>query len=112
MVEYYNGEEVVEFITKCPVDGCDNNEEIHWVHSGCGEKEYINSDGIIICSKCGDRTSIFDRKFKCQKHGDYKPPSSSLSRLIGAFLNFGNSRAANSQIFLAKLVNNFHKQCH
>ena len=87
MVEYYNGEEVVEFITQCPVDGCDNYEEIHWVHSGCGEKEYINSDGIIICSKCGDRTRFFDRKFKCQKHGDYKPPSRDGQRLIAAFSN-------------------------
>ena len=106
MVEYYNGEEVVEFITKCLVDGCDNNEDIHWVHSKCGEKEYINSDGIIICSGCGDRTSIFDLIFKCQKHRDYKQPSISLSRLIESFLNLGKSRAINSQIFLAKLVNN------
>ena len=112
MVEYYNGEEVVEFITQCPVDGCDNYEEIHWVHSGCGEKEYINSDGIIICSKCGDRTSFFNRIFKCQKHGDYKPPSISLYRLIESFSNLGKSRAINSQRFLAKLINNFSKQCH
>jgi len=110
MVEYYNGEEVVEFITKCPVDGCDNNEDIHWVHSGCGEKEYINSDGKIICSKCGDRTSIFDQKFKCQKHGDYKQPIS-FSRLIESFLNLGKLRTINSQIFLAKLVSNLSEQC-
>ena len=112
MVEYYNGEEEVEFITKCPVDGCDNNEDIHWVHSECGEKEYINSDGIIICSKCGDRTSFFNRIFKCQKHGDYKKPSISLLRLIESFSNLGKSRAINSQRFLAKLINNLSKQCH
>lgn len=110
MVEYYNGEEVVEFITKCLVDGCDNNEDIHWVHSECGEKEYINSDGIIICSKCGYRKRIFDLIFKCQKHEGYKQPSISLSRLIESFSNPGKLRTINSQKFLAKLVSNLSIQ--
>ena len=109
MVEYYNGEEVIEFITQCPVDGCDNNEEIHWVHSGCGEKEYINSDGIIICSKCGDRTSFFDRKFKCQKHVDYKPPSRDSCRLITAFSILVSKTQARK--FMRILINNLLEQC-
>ena len=108
MVEYYNGEEVVEFITKCPVDGCDNNEDIHWVHSGCGEKEYINYDGIIICSKCGDRTSFFNRIFKCQKHGDYKKPSRDCQRLIAAFSILVSK--TQTRKFIRKLISNLLEQ--
>ena len=50
----YNGEEVVLFQSKCPVDGCNNNEDITWHHVGCknGYKEYINSNGEIICTDC------------------------------------------------------------
>ena len=53
MTEWYGGEEVVEFISKCPVDGCTNDSNINWRHVGCYEKEYINSYGEIICTDCG-----------------------------------------------------------
>ena len=52
MTEFYGDEEVVEFISKCPVDGCDNQEDINWRHKGCTLKEYINSNGEIICTGC------------------------------------------------------------
>ena len=39
MIEYYNGEEIIEFISKCPVEGCTNTKYINWRHFECSLKE-------------------------------------------------------------------------
>ena len=85
MTEYFEGEEVFEFITRCPVDGCNNYEEINWNHTGCGKKEYINQYAEIICSVCKKKMRIFDINFNCGKHVEGKPPSKDVQRLVAAF---------------------------
>ena len=111
MIEYYNGEEVIEFVSKCPVDGCNNDKEIHWRHSGCDEKEYINSEGIIICTVCGHRIGFYDYTFRCQIHQNYKPPSRDSQRLIAAFAMIGRFSRGPRKKFIRKLLNNLIDQC-
>ena len=111
MTEYYNGEEVIEFISKCPVDGCSNNDEIHWRHSGCDKKEYINCDGIIICTDCGHRMAFYDCTFRCQSHQNYKPPSKNAQRLIAAFAMIGRLSKAPDKKFIKNLMDNLIDQC-
>ena len=85
MVEYYNGEEVVEFVSKCPVDDCTNTKDNHWKCSRCSVKEYINSEGYIICTQCKQKCGFYEEKFNCGLHETNKPPSRNPQRLIAAF---------------------------
>ncbi len=72
MLEYYNGKEVVEFVSKCPVDGCQNQNDINCRHVGCFLKEYINSKGEIICTDCGMKKGFYNWRFNCGCHEKFK----------------------------------------
>lgn len=111
MTEFYNGEEVVEFISKCPVDGCNNQEDINWVHKGCSYKEYINSLGQITCTQCGSKFGFYESTFDCGKHQNYKPPTKDPQRLIAAFAILGRLKNGGGKKFLKKLLNNLIDQC-
>ena len=111
MTEYYDGEEVVEFISKCPVDGCTNNNEINWRHSGCSLKEYINSNGEIICTDCKLKKGFYEWRFNCGSHENYKPPSRDPQRLIAAFALLGRLKSGGGKKFLKRLMDNLIDQC-
>ena len=111
MTEFYNGEEVVEFISKCPVDGCNNQEDINWRHKGCSNKEYINADGQIYCTQCEHKFGFYDATFDCGKHENYKPPSRDPQRLIAAFAILGRLKNGGGKKFLKKLLNSLIDQC-
>ena len=111
MIERYNGEEVVGFISKCPVDGCTNDSNINWRHVGCYEKEYINSYGEIICTDCGMKNGFYNWKFDCGYHENYKPPTRDSQRLIAAFAIMGRLASGGGKEFLRKLMNNLISQC-
>lgn len=112
MTTYYRGEEVVEFESKCPVDDCDNNENIVWRHRGCGSAtQYLNSDAVIICTNCGTRNQFYESKFSCYLHENYRRPSSDSQRLIAAFSIMGRLANGGGKSFLSKLMNNLIAQC-
>ena len=111
MVENYNGEEVVEFVSKCPVDGCKNTEDIHWRHSGCSLKEYINSEGFIICTQCKKKYGFYEAKFNCGVHESYKPPQKNPQRLFAAFAMLGRLQNIGGKKFCKKLLNSLIDQC-
>lgn len=110
--EYYDGEEVVEFISKCPVEGCFNDkEDITWRHTGCSSKEYINSFGQIICTECKMKKGFYEWRFNCGTHENYKPPSKDPQRLIAAFSLLGRLKSGGGKKFLKKLMDNLIDQC-
>ena len=111
MIEYYNGEEVVEFVSKCPVDDCTNTKDIHWNHSRCSLKEYINSEGYIICTQCKQKFGFYEEKFNCGLHETNKPPSRNPQRLIAAFAMFGRLQNSGGKKFCKKLLNSLIDQC-
>ena len=111
MTDYYNGEEVVEFISKCPVEDCDNQKEINWRHRGCSLKEYINSEGQIICTDCKHRYGFYEATFACGLHENYKPASRDPQRLIAAFAMLGRLKNGGGKKFLKKLLNSLIDQC-
>ena len=106
MTEIYEGKEVVEFVSKCPVDGCTNQNEINWRHSGCSLKEYINSNGEIICTDCHRKGGFYEWKFNCGKHENYKPPSKDPQRLIAAFAFLGRLKSGGGKKILKQLIDN------
>ena len=110
MVEYYNGEEVTEFESKCPVEGCTNQNICHWRHRGCNKKEYINTNAEIICTDCGHKNGFYNWKFNCGDHQNYKPPINDPQRLIGAFSVIGKLKNAVGKAFLKKLLNSLIDQ--
>lgn len=111
MVEYYKGEEVVEFKSKCPVDGCTNQNNINWRHVGCYLKEYINSNGEIICTDCGMKNGFFNWSFNCGAHENFKPPTKDSQRLIAAFAIMGRLNSGGGKVFLEKLMVSLIRQC-
>lgn len=111
MTEWYNNEEVVEFVSKCPVDGCTNNDNINWRHVGCKKKEYINSYGEIICTDCGTKNGFYDREFNCGCHENSKPPTRDAQRLIAAFAIMGRLASGGGKKFFIKLMDNLISQC-
>ena len=111
-VETYNGEEVVEFISKCPVDGCNNTNDINWRHVGCGDKkEYINSNGEIICTDCNLKFGFYETSFNCGSHENFKPPSKNPQKLIAAFAMLGRLKSGGGKKFLRKLMDNLIDKC-
>ena len=111
MTENYEGEEVIEFISGCPVHECTNKEKIHWRHSGCSKKEYINSYGEIICTDCKLKKGFYEWKFNCGYHENYKPPSKDPQRLIAAFALLGRLNTGAGKKFIKKLLDNLIDQC-
>ena len=112
MTEWYDDEEVVEFISGCPVNDCNNvNKEIHWRHKGCNEKEYINSDGQIICTDCNRKMGFYECTYNCGDHENFKPPSRSSQRLILAFAIIGRLKNSGGKRFARKLLNSLIDQC-
>ena len=111
MTEKYNGEEVVEFISKCPVDDCKNENFINWRHVGCSKKEFLNSDGDIICTDCQKKFGFYDARFNCGSHENYKPASKNPQRLIAAFSIMGRLNTGGGKKFLKKLMNNLIDKC-
>ena len=109
--ETYNGEEVVEFISKCPVEDCTNTKDIHWRHSGCTKKEYITEKGFIICTECNHKFPFFEATFKCGVHENYKPPSKNSQRIIAAFAMIGRLKNSGGKQFIKNLLNNLIDQC-
>lgn len=95
MVENYNGEEVIEFESKCPVENCTNQKNIKWRHVGCNEKEYINTNAEIICTDCGRKKCFFDWKFDCGIHNNNYEPTHNEQKLIGAFSIIGRLSKSN-----------------
>ena len=104
--EWYNGEEVVEFISKCL-----NNENIYWRHVGCCRKEYINSNGEIICTDCVIKNGFFNWRFNCGCHENFKPPTRDSQRLIAAFSIIGRLASGGGKVFISKLMNSLINQC-
>lgn len=111
MTELYKFEEVVEFICKCPVNDCKNEEDIKWRHVGCNKKEYINSEGDIICTDCDHRFGFYEATFNCGAHENFKPPSKNPQRLITAFAMMGKLKSGGGKKFLKKLMNNLLDKC-
>ena len=111
MTEIYDGEEVVEFISKCPVEGCNNENNINWRHVGCNKKEYINSEGVIICTDCSKKFGFYEATFNCGSHENYKPASKNPQRLITAFAMLGRLTSGGGKKFLKKLMNNLLDKC-
>jgi hypothetical protein len=111
MTTIYNDEEVVEFISKCPVEGCNNELDINWNHVGCSSKEYINSEGDIICTECKRKFGFYEAVFNCGSHENYKPPSKNPQRLIAAFAIMGRLKSGGGKKFLKKLMNNLLDKC-
>ncbi len=109
--ENYDGEEVVEFISKCPVEDCTNNKDINWRHTGCKEKEYINSNGQIICTECKLKKGFYEWKFNCGTHENYKAPTKDAQRLIAAFAVLGRLKSGGGKKFLKKLMDSLIDQC-
>lgn len=111
MTENYDGEEVIEFISKCPVDDCTNNKEINWRHVGCKLKEYINNEGEIICTDCRKRFGFYECSFNCGFHENFKPPTRNSQRLIAAFSLIGRLQKSGGKKFCKKLLNSLIDQC-
>lgn len=111
MVEYYNGEEVMQFISKCPVDGCTNTKDINWEHTGCSLKEYINDEGYIMCPNCNKKIHFFDDGFNCGFHENYKPPTRNSQRIIVSFALLGRLQSSGGKKFIRKLINSLIDQC-
>ena len=111
MTEFYNGEEVVEFVSKCPVELCDNKNYIHWQHKGCTLKEYINSEAEIICTDCKLKKGFYEWRFNCGYHENYKPPTRVTQRMIAAFSLVGRLETNAGKKFLRKLVNKLIDEC-
>lgn len=112
---YYNDEEVVEFISKCPVDDCDNKEYIRWGHLGCGwnnknYKLYLNSNAEIICTDCKRKIRFYEAKFNCGGRHVYKPTTNDPQKLIAAFAIMGRLQTGGGKKFLKKLMNNLIEQ--
>ena len=111
MIEYYDGEKVVEFVSKCPVDECTNTKDINWRHSGCSLKEYINDEGYIICTDCKKKFGFYEATFNCGYHEKYKPPTRNTQRLIAAFAMIGRLQNSGGKQFCRKLLNALIDQC-
>ena len=112
MTEWYDDEEVVEFVSGCPVDDCNNvNKQIHWRHKGCNKKEYINSDGQIICTDCNRKMGFYECTYNCGDHENYRPPSRNSQRLIAAFAILGRLEDSGGKKFTKKLLNALIDQC-
>jgi hypothetical protein len=118
MTLYYDGEEVVEFVSKCPIQDCTNNEIIHWRHTGCILGEYINSNGEIICNDCKMKKGFYEWNFNCGSHENYcgshknyKPPSRDPQRLMAAFALVSRLRSGGGKKFVRKLLENLIDQC-
>lgn len=111
MTTIYKNQEVVEFISKCPVEGCNNEKDINWVHAGCNLKEYINSEGDIICTDCEKKFGFYEAAFNCGSHENYKPASKNAQRLIAAFAIMGRLKNGGGKKFLKKLMNNLLDKC-
>ena len=113
---YYNGEEVVEFISKCPVDNCDNKEYIRWGHKGCGwnvedYKLYLNSYAEIICTDCKTKIGFYEANFDCGGGHVYRPASRNSQKIIAAFALMGRLKTGGGKKFLKKLMNNLIEAC-
>ena len=112
MIEYYNGEEIVEFISKCPVEGCTNVQEINWKHEICSNQFYINDKGYIICFQCKYKKKFFDHEFNCGVHENLKPPSKDPQRIIMVFSKMaGELNNSGGKKFVHKLLNSLIEQC-
>ena len=95
--------EKVDFITGCPVKGCNNSKKtIVWEHSNCGGKELLNEKGYIECKKCGKTFSILNCKFNCSNHQSEKPDFHTLSEIF----SFASSLNGWNNDFLKRLLNN------
>ena len=110
MTFYYNGEEVAEFISKCPIDNCDNTNNINWkLH--CNSFQYINSEGDIICSKCNNKTSFFETKFNCGIHKNPNYPTRNILKLILGFAKIGRLKNSEFRAFLRKVMYSLIEKC-
>ena len=94
-----------------PVDGCTNTKDIHWRHVGCSLKEYINSEGYIICTQCKKKYGFYEARFNCGVHETYKPPSKTSQRLILAFAMIGRLQNSGGKKFCKKLLNSLIDKC-
>ena len=110
MLKKYNGEDVIEFQSKCPVEGCSNPKDINWRHRGCSKIEYLNSKAEIICTDCGHKNGFFCWKFNCGYHDNYKPPLNDPQRLIAAFSIVGRLTDPVGKEFLTELMVNLIAQ--
>ena len=57
-------------VSKCLVEGCDDQEVAQWRHSANDCKGYleINELKLTRCSKCNDEKHLHYRKFECGRH--------------------------------------------
>ena len=84
-----DGEIAFPLIIKCPIECCDNCRYIIFKHDKCGEFQYINESGKVICKKCGIKKDFHSCKFNCNLHPNYLFPSKDCQRLICCFAIFG-----------------------
>ena len=107
--KYNNSEETmsekIDFITGCPVEGCDNRYNlISWNHTGCGGEEWIDEYGYIECKKCSKKFKLIETNFQCNGNHDSKKPVNA-SDIIRCLSSMTLSQGINSR-FAQKLMMN------
>lgn len=66
----------LDFYAVCPASGCKDDTPGYWYHNNCGGKIIINKyadmqDDRSGCSSCH---KIWDWRFNCGRHSEYKRP--------------------------------------
>ena len=56
------------FYTRCPACGGGPDQ----FKCKCGGKQYIDEDLYITCDSCDKNISVFNSRFKCRQHYEYK----------------------------------------
>ena len=95
--------EKIDFITGCPVRGCDNSHKANrWEHANCGGKEWIDEEGYIECKKCGKKFFLLNSTFKCERHNYEDPDFQSIIRTLSSLSLFNSC----SEKFIHNLISN------
>jgi len=105
-----DGEKVYPLVIKCPIQGCYNYKDMIFKHDKCGEFQYINESGKVICKKCGIKKDFHSCKFNCNLHPNYLFPSKNCQSLICCFAIFGRLKTGDNK-FLKNLMNSLIDNC-
>lgn len=106
-----DGENAIVLLQKCPIEGCYNDKDIIFKHVKCGEIQYINESGKVICKKCGIKNNFHSCKFNCNLHPNYLFPSKDCQRLIACFALLGRLRSEGGKKFLKNLLDSLLEDC-
>ena len=107
----FQNEEVLQFCSKCPIEGCCDEKDHYYKHKECGEIQYINKKGEVICPKCLNKDNFFSCQFECSYFNNILSPSKDPQRIIAAFAILGRLITGGGKKFLKSFLNSLIDQC-